>query len=72
MNQPVVGVFPPDITANSGSNYDGQFPEPDGEENDPVAPLDCVIKPQRKQQGEHQQAAKHQTFAEEKEIRSIK
>ena len=71
VNPPVVWMFPPDITANSGSAYDSQFPEPDRKEDDPVAPLYCVIKSQCKQQGEHQQAEEDQTFAEEKKFNAV-
>ena len=53
---PVVRVLPPHPGADCRAREDEQLPDPDRQEDDPVAPGDVAIESERKQQAEHQQA----------------
>ena len=48
---PVLRIFPPDVAANSGAQYDHQLPYPDRQEHDPVTPLYRPVQAESKQQG---------------------
>ena len=53
---PIVRVLPPHPGADCRAREDEQLPDPDRQEDDPVAPGDVAIESERKQQAEHQQA----------------
>ena len=44
LHEPVVGMLPPDPAPDYGPTQHQQFPDPDGEEDDPVAPGDGAIE----------------------------
>ena len=56
-------MLEPHIASNNGPGYDKELPDPDGEEDNPVAPLDGVVQSQREQQGEDQQAREDDELA---------
>ena len=63
MHLPIVWVSPPHITTNHCSRQDQDLPDPDRQEDNPVAPQNELIKPQGKEQTEHQQAPIHNELA---------
>ena len=61
---PVVGVFPPHVAADTGSNQNRHLPQPKWQEYNPVTPWDGVVQAQGKQEWEHQQTGEYQAFTE--------
>ena len=56
-NPPIMRVLPPHPAANNGSRDHQDFPDPDGQKHNPVAPCDVAVKSQGKQQTEDEETA---------------